>query len=74
VQEAAGQVERVTRLQDRVDDRLPLGGRGHLGGAVGPRLAAQRIGEHRLVDPPVLLPGHLQDEDVVDVVVGAEPA
>ena len=69
-----GQVEHVARRQHGVDHRLALGRGGHLRGAVGPRLGAQRIGEHRLVDAPVLLAGHLQDEDVVDVVVRAEPA
>ena len=42
------------------------------GAALLPRLVAQRVGEHRLVDRPALAPGDLQDEHVVDVVVRRE--
>jgi hypothetical protein len=50
VQVAAWQVEGVTGAQHRVDHRLALGGGGHRGGPVVPRLGAQRVGQHRLVD------------------------
>ena len=71
---AAGEVEGVAGPQHGVDHRLALGGGGDVGGAVLPGLGAQRVGEHRRVDAPVLLAGDLQHEDVVHVVVRAEPA
>ena len=45
------------------------------GGAVlGPRLRGQRVLVHGFVHDPPLLAGGLQDEHVVDVVMGVEAA
>ena len=39
-----------------------------------PRLRRQGMVEHRIVHDPALLSGHLQDEDVMDVVMRIEAA
>ena len=72
VQVAARQVERVTGPEHGVDDGWLLGPGRDGGAVVGPRLVAQRRVQHRLMDPPALLARHLQDEDVVHVVVRRE--
>ncbi len=66
---AAGEVQAVAGLELDVEQRL-----GALGHEVvaGAGLAGQREGQHRLVHHPPLAPGHLQDEDVVGVVVEVE--
>ena len=72
VQPPAGHVQAVTGGEDGVDDGRCERGGAHGIPAVGPRLVAQRRLEDRGADPPVLLAGDLDDEDVVDVVVVVE--
>ena len=61
------QVEHVARPEDEVV--YGLARPAHLGRIL---LVAQRELERGLVDEPALLAGHLQDEDVVGVVVDWE--
>ena len=72
VEVPAGQVEAVARSQRLLEQRRSRGGLLDGGAPVGPRLVAQRARVDRLADPPALLAGHLEDEDVVNVVVVAE--
>ena len=74
VDPAPRQVEHVARPEDLVDGRVALRLPLHGGAMVGPRLVAQGLPVHRRVDPPVLLPRDLQNEDIVHVVVRIESA
>ena len=68
----AGQIQRVARREDGVDDRGIADACGDGVAVLGPRLRVQRVLVHGFVHRPALLAGGLQDEHVVDVVMGLE--
>ena len=70
----ARQIQCVAFGKHGVDDRCTGHALGDRGTMLRPRLRRQGMVVHGLVHDPALLPGRLQDEHVVDVVVRIEPA
>lgn len=72
VDETAGQIEAVPRAKGDRHHGVGRCGRAHVLRPVIPGLVAQGVAQDGRVDVPLLLAVHLDDEDVVDVIVRGE--